>query len=135
MATEAEKLMRILLVEDDGHIGAIIRIGMQDLGVLYHLDHAYSAEEALDLWQQQPYDLVMTDYNLRGTNGVDLLATIKQDDASIPTVLFTAYDTPKVRREATNVGVTSFIAKPFFVDEFIDVARGLLPTNVSEMGA
>lgn len=135
MTTGAEKHIRILLVEDDGHISAIIRLGMQDLGVAYHLDQAYSAEEALELWERQPYDLVMTDYNLRGKSGLDLLATIRQADSSTATMLFTAYDTPRLRREAADVGVTHFIAKPFFVDEFIDVTRSLLPTRVSEFGA
>ncbi|HEU5014354.1 MAG TPA: response regulator [Roseiflexaceae bacterium] len=135
MPTDAEKSIRILLVEDDGHISAIIRLGMQDLGILYHLDQAYSAEEALELWEQQPYDLVMTDYNLRGKNGLELIALVKQADSTTPTMLFTAYDTPKLRREAAAVGVTNFIAKPFFVDEFVNVTRSLLPTKVSEFGA
>ncbi len=135
MTTGAEKSIRILLVEDDGHISTIIRLGMQDLGIAYHLDQAYSAEEALELWQQQPYDLVLTDYNLRGKSGIELIAAIKQDDGTTPTLLFTAYDTPKLRREANDIGVTHFIAKPFFVDEFINATRNLLSPNVSELGA
>jgi CheY-like chemotaxis protein len=44
-------------------------------------------------------------------------------------VLFTAYDSPQLRRAARNAGVTKFIAKPFFLDQFVDLTRSLLPTT------
>src|SRR5215475_3901567 len=121
------KPLRILLVEDDGSIARIIALAMPDIGVPYHLDQAYSAEEGLELWHQQPYDLVLSDYNLRGMNGIALIALLKAEVADLPTILFTAYDDAPVRREAKRIGVTQFIAKPFVIDEFIHMARGLLP--------
>jgi CheY-like chemotaxis protein len=127
--------LRILLVEDDGGIAQVIKIGLQDLGMPYHLDHALTAEEGFDLWQRQSYDLVLTDYNLRGKNGLDLITQIKADNAVVPTVLVTAYDTPKLRREARLIGIAEFVAKPFFVDQFTQLVRTLLPARMSEMGA
>src|SRR6266540_3479109 len=124
------KPLRILLVEDDGSIAR----AMQDIGVPCQIDQAYSAEEGLELWHQQPYDLVLSDYNLRGMNGLAMIAALKAQAANLPTILFTAYDDAPVRREATKVGVSRFISKPFVIDEFIHIARGLLPvhTNRSE---
>lgn len=127
------KTLRILLVEDDGSIARIIAIAMQDLGVPYQLDQAYSAEEGLELWHQQPYDLVLSDYNLRGMNGLAMIAALKAQVADLPTILFTAYDDAPVRREAKKVGVSQFIAKPFVIDEFVHVARGLLPVRSNEL--
>jgi CheY-like chemotaxis protein len=129
------KPLRILLVEDDGSIARVISIAMRQLGVPYHLDQAFSGEEGLELWDRQPYDLVMTDYNLRGMTGIHMVAAMKAQIRDLPTVLFTAYDDAKVRREAKEAGVTRFITKPFIVEDFIDIARGLLPINASEMGA
>jgi len=129
------KLLRILLVEDDGSIARIIAVAMQDIGVPYHLDQAYSAEEGLELWHQQPYDLVLADYNLRGMNGIALIALLKAQVAELPTILFTAYDDAPVRREAKRVGVSRFIAKPFVIDEFVHIARELLPIHTTELGA
>jgi CheY-like chemotaxis protein len=132
----ATKTLRILLVEDDGSIARIIAFAMQDIGVPYHLDQAFSAEEGLDLWDQQPYDLVLTDYNLRGMSGTALISALKARGASdLPSILFTAYDDARVHKEARSVGVTRFIAKPFVIEEFVRVARGLLPINASEMGS
>lgn len=128
------KQLRILLVEDDGGIAHVIRIGLHDLGFPYKLDHAFTAEEGLDLCQQHQYDLVMSDYHLRGKNGLDMIEQIKQHDAVISTVLVTAYDTPAIRRQASKVGVDRFVAKPFFVDEFVSLVRTLLPTKASQLG-
>jgi CheY-like chemotaxis protein len=118
---------RILLVEDDSGISKIIALAMHELSVPYHLDQALSAEEALELWNREPYDLVLTDYNLRGMSGIALIGELRQRGVSIPTVLFTAYDSPQTRREARAIGVTRFISKPFLLEEFVRVVGTLLP--------
>ena len=129
------KSLRILLVEDDGGIAHVIRVGLHTLGSTHQLDHALTAEEGFDLWRQHSYDLVLSDYNLRGKNGLELVAQIRELTSVVPIVLITAYDTPAIRRQATKTGVTRFVAKPFFVDEFTDLVRSLLPTQASQMGA
>jgi CheY-like chemotaxis protein len=130
------KTLRILLVEDDGSIARVIAIAMHGIGVPYHLDQAFSGEEGLELWSQQPYDLVLTDYNLRGMSGVAMIEALRtQGVTNLPSVLFTAYDNPNVRREARRVGITRFVAKPFMIEEFVNMARDLLPINASEMGS
>src|SRR5262245_45508033 len=129
------KTLRILLVEDDGSIARVIAIAMRALGVPCQLDQAFSGEEGLELWSQQPYDLVMADYNLRGMSGIAMIAAMKAQVADLPTILFTAHDEARIRKEAKNVGVTRFIAKPFLIDEFVHTARELLPIHVSEMGS
>jgi two-component system, OmpR family, response regulator len=131
-----KKPLRILLVEDDGSIARIIMIAMRDIGVPYAIDQAYSAEEGLELWEQQPYDIVLTDYNLRGMNGIALISALRaRGAAELPTVLFTAYDDARVQKEARAVGVTRFVAKPFVIEEFVRLTRELLPVNASEIGS
>jgi two-component system, OmpR family, response regulator len=122
------------MVEDDGTIAHLIKIAMQTLDMPHQLDQAFSAEEGLDLWHKQPYDLLLTDYNLRGMNGLALIETLKQEGSSTPTALFTAYDAPRIRKEAQRLGVSAFIAKPFFLDEFVEIVRRLLPIKASQFG-
>ena len=124
-------IVRILMIEDDGTIAHLISIAMQTLDVPYQLDQAFSAEEGLDMWHKQPYDLLLTDYNLRGMTGVALMETLRSEGVLVPMVLFTAYDTPRIRKEAQQVGVAAFIPKPFFLDEFVNTARGFLPIKTS----
>src|SRR5215216_4669448 len=131
-----KKPLRIMLVEDDGSIARIITIAMRDIGLPYAIDQAYSAEEALEMWDQQPYDIVLTDYNLRGMNGIAMIAALKaRGAADLPTVLFTAYDDARIQKEARAIGVTRFVAKPFVIEEFVRLTRELLPVNASEIGS
>lgn len=125
---------RILLVEDDGSIAKILALAMHELGRPYHLDQAFSAEEGLELWERAPYDLLLTDYNLRGRSGLGLISDLKQQGMNVPTVLFTAHDSAQIRRDARAIGVTRFIAKPFIIEEFINTVRMLLSTNANEKG-
>jgi two-component system, OmpR family, response regulator len=130
-----QRPLRILLVEDDSAIANVIAIGMQSLGLPFQLEQAFSAEEGLELWAEQPYDLLLTDYNLRGISGLSLIASIKRQYPNVPTVLFTAYDTPQLRREARAAEVTRFVAKPFLIDEFVNMTRELLPLHANTVGA
>jgi two-component system, OmpR family, response regulator len=135
MAME-KKPLRILLVEDDGSIARIIMIAMRDIGVPYVIDQAYSAEEGIELWDQQPYDIVLTDYNLRGMSGIAMIAALRaRGAADLPTVLFTAYDDARIQKEARAIGITRFVSKPFVIEEFVRLTRELLPINVSEIGS
>jgi CheY-like chemotaxis protein len=126
---------RILMVEDDGSIAQLLSIAMHTLDVSYQLDRAFSAEEGLALWNKQPYDLLLTDYNLRGMTGIALIETLKQQGVAVPMVLFTAYDTPRIRNEAQQAGVAAFITKPFFLDDFVSTTRELLPARSNNVNS
>ncbi len=122
-------VLRILTVEDDSHIGRIIQLAMPELGVPYEFAAVLTAEEGLELWQQQPFDLLLTDYNLRGMNGLKLITILKDQGFNVPMVLITAYDNPQLAREAREVGVSAYIPKPFFIDELVNVVRRLTSSN------
>ena len=126
----SSQALRILLVEDDGSIARVIAIAMQDLGLPFQLDQAFSAEEGLELWGRLPYDLVLSDYNLRGMNGITMIEMLKAEAPDLPTILFTAYDDSQVRRAARRAGVSHFVSKPFVIEEFVDLARALLPLQM-----
>ena len=130
-----QEAFRILMVEDDGSIAHLLSVALQTLKVPYDLDQAFSAEEGLEYWRKRPYDLLLTDYNLRGMNGIALIEMLKQQGFDAPMVLFTAYDTPRIRKEAQQAGVAAFISKPFFLDDFVSVTRALLPNRSSELGS
>lgn len=127
--TAQDQRLRILLVEDDNHIGRIIELALPELGVPYEFVTVLSAEEGLELWEQRPFDLLLSDYNLRGMTGLQLIETLKQRGVSAPMVLVTAYDSPALRRDARNLNVNSYLTKPFFMDELVDTVRRLLPQS------
>lgn len=129
--TACKQRLRILLVEDDNHIGRIIELALPELGIPYEFVAVLSAEEGLELWEESPFDLLLTDFNLRGMTGLKLVEILKQRGETTPTVLVTAYDSTEVRKEARSVGVDAYVIKPFFMDELVETVRRLLPVNTS----
>lgn len=125
--TARDQRLRILLVEDDNHIGRIIELSLPELGVPYEFVTVLSAEEGLELWEARPFDLLLTDYNLRGMTGLKLIELLKARGASAPMVLVTAYDSDELRREARALDVSAYLTKPFFMDELVGTVRHLLP--------
>ena len=125
--TAQQQRLRILLVEDDNHIGRIIELALPELGVPYEFVSVLSAEEGLELWEQQPFDLMLTDLNLRGMTGLKLVQILRERAVSAPMILVTAYDSVDVRREARTLRIDAYLTKPFFMDDLVETVRRLLP--------
>jgi CheY-like chemotaxis protein len=125
--TASDQRLRILLVEDDNHIGRIIELALPELNLPYEFVTVLSAEEGLELWQQQPFDLLLTDYNLRGMTGLQLVRELKRRGAKASMILVTAYDSDELRREARAAEIDAYMPKPFFMDELVELVRRLLP--------
>lgn len=124
---ESDQAVRVLVVEDDIHIGRLIGLTMPALRMPYRFTNVMSAVEALELWKKETFDLLLTDYNLPGMNGLQLIESLKKQGIDAPMILFTAYDTPELERKATRSGVAAYLSKPFAIDELIDTIRRLLP--------
>ncbi|NJN66072.1 MAG: response regulator [Chloroflexaceae bacterium] len=127
LETESDQAVHVLVVEDDIHIGRLIGLTMPALGMPYRFTNVMSAIEALELWKKETFDLLLTDYNLPGMNGLQLIDSLKKQGITSPMILFTAYDTPELERKARNAGVAAYLSKPFAIDELIETIRMLLP--------
>jgi DNA-binding NtrC family response regulator len=125
-----QRAARILVIEDDISISRLIGLAMPELGIPYVFVGALSAEEGLELWEKEPFDLLLTDYNLPGMRGTDLISTLKERGVTAPMVLFTAYDSPKLAREVRKLGVSAYIAKPFLMEDMLDTIRRLIDTKL-----
>ncbi|MEI8307908.1 MAG: response regulator [Chloroflexales bacterium] len=123
--------IRILLVEDDSHIGRIIELSLPELGIPYEFVSAISAEDGLEQWRRKPFDVLLTDYNLRGMNGLQLVEELRRQGFRVPTLLVTAYDSSEVRREVRNLHIDAYLPKPFFMDDLVDAVRRLLPSSTT----
>ena len=134
--TARDQRLRILLVEDDNHIGRIIELALPELGLPYEFVTVLSAEEGLELWEGQPFDLLLSDYNLRGMTGLQLIETLRERGVDAPMILVTAYDSADLRRDARTLKVDAYLTKPFFMDELVGTVRRLLPqTAVREVNS
>jgi len=113
----------ILVVDDEVRQREIYRDILQDEG--YDSETAPSGESALKLLGQKRFDLVITDLNLTGMTGVQLLMEIVQADPTVAVILITGYPSIQSAIEATKKGVYAYLEKPVDRDKLLDVVNGV----------
>ena len=109
----------ILVVDDERRQREIYRDILQDEG--YEIETAPSGEAALKLLAQKRFDLVITDLNLTGMTGVQLLSEIVAADPTVAVVLITGYPSSQSALEAGKKGVRDYLEKPVDRDKLLAV--------------
>lgn len=115
---ETWKNMRVLVVDDDRVVLHVIQNVLEDMGLV--LTRAMDASSAIDLLRSEQFDLLVTDKNLPGTSGLEILREAKSIDANMGTLLVTAYASRESIQEAKAIGVDDYIEKPFDIVELIE---------------
>ena len=117
------KKLKTLLVDDDELIRDSLRIAFQAKGCFMRT--AESAEAGLKALEEEHFDIVISDFRLPGTNGLEFfkLAHVCLQDTI--TVLITAYRDKDISSEASKIGIHDFIEKPFSI--------GLLVQSLAEL--
>lgn len=111
--------MNILVVDDEAMMVESIKIGLVSKG--YSVVGVCNAREALDLLSREDHgiDLVITDYLMPITSGIDLLIGIRQMHATLPVLIMTAYADTALVLEAFKNGCNGFVEKPFSREQLI----------------
>jgi len=118
----------VLVVEDDAALREALTDTLRAAGITALA--AGDASEALALLESQDIALVISDVQMPGINGYELLAAIKRLRADMPVVLMTAYGTVAQAFAAMRDGATDYIVKPFDAQALIEMARRQLSLRV-----
>ena len=108
-----DKNMKILIVDDFSTMRRIIKNLLRDLG--YNNTHeADDGNTALPMLKNGDYQFVVTDWNMPGMQGIDLLKAIRLDDKlkHLPVLMVTAEAKREQTIEAAQAGVNGDLAKP-----------------------
>ncbi|OPX35852.1 hypothetical protein B1H10_00260 [candidate division KSB1 bacterium 4484_188] len=106
------KRQNILIVDDDELIVSLLVEYFSDLG--YGVGAAYHAEEAIEkLNNGNEFNLVLTDINLPGKSGLELLRIINETKSDLPVILLTGLKTLDTALSALKSGAEDYITKPF----------------------
>ena len=118
---------RVLVVEDDvalcGALGDTLSLSGFD-PVCTH-----DGNKALDVLQSRPVDLVISDVQMAGLDGIELLRELKSRYASLPVLLMTAYGTIRQAVEAMQLGAADYLIKPFEAEVLVSKVSSLLDTG------
>jgi len=117
----------ILIVDDERSVLLLLREALKTLANCT-IVVAESGEQALILYEQHKFDLLITDYNLPGIDGLALAARIRQRAPQIPIMILTAYADDMLRRQAANLSIQQILNKPVK----IEMLRHLVATALLE---
>ncbi len=115
---------RILVVEDDDLFRRSLCGLIHSLG--YDVIQAESAEAALKLCETTRIDLVLTDFQLVGTTGIDLIAALRGTGIDVPSVVISGYPAEEIRERSHGVAYAAFVRKPAELYRLQDLLPDLL---------
>ena len=111
---------RILVVDDESSIRDLLTktLSLSD----YDVDTAPDGGAALERLRLYPYDLLIVDLKMPGIDGLQVIREAKRLKADIPVIIITGFSTEYAAIEALNLGVTSYLTKPFRVPQVLAAA-------------
>ena len=106
--------LKVLYVDDSPTMRRIIKNLLRDLG-FSNADEADDGNTALPMLQTGKYDFLVTDWNMPGMTGIDLLRAVRADDnlKSLPVLMVTAEAKRDQIVAAAQAGVNGYVVKPF----------------------
>ena len=106
--------MKILIVDDFSTMRRIIKNLLKELG-FSNVSEADDGNTALPMLKSGGYDFLITDWNMPGMQGIDLLRNVRADPgiATLPVLLVTAEAKKDQIVEAAQAGVNGYVVKPF----------------------
>lgn len=109
-----DKNMKILIVDDFSTMRRIIKNLLRDLG-FNNTAEADDGSTALPMLQAGGFDFLITDWNMPGMTGIELLKAVRADPklAKLPVLMVTAEAKRDQIIEAAKAGVNGYIVKPF----------------------
>jgi len=118
-AENALSQMRILVVEDDEDSVMILQamLGKKAKEIIVAVDGI----DGLQKFRETKPDMVITDIDMPGLDGLQLSAEIRQHDSQIPVIISTAHTNEEFMLKAINIGINDYIVKPFHKNELLMV--------------
>lgn len=112
--TKGEGEMRVLVVDDFATMRRVVRNLLTELGYK-SLREAEDGSQAIAMLEQHDFDLLVLDWNMPGTPGIEVLRWVRGNEAKrgLPVLMVTAEATREQILEAAELGVNAYILKPF----------------------
>lgn len=116
--------IRVLLVDDERALTNLVRMALEYEG--WEIDVAHDAAEAVEKYRANTPDVLVLDIMLPDTDGLGVLAKIRESTTYTPTLFLTARDSVADRVTGLTAGGDDYMTKPFSLEELVARLRGLL---------
>jgi two-component system OmpR family response regulator len=123
-------VVRVLLVEDDSKMAALVRRGLTENGTA--IDIAPKGEDALWMARAHDYDAIVLDVMLPGLDGFETCANLRAQGVWAPVLMLTARDAVDDRVSGLDAGADDYLTKPFSFAELRARLRALVRRGAAE---
>lgn len=124
-------VQRLLLVEDEEGLQNVIKLNLELEG--YFVSIANDGIEALKLFNENRYDLVILDVMLPELDGFSVCTTIRLKDQKTPILFLTAKDSSQDRITGLKIGGDDYLVKPFNLEELLLRVENLVKRSALEV--
>ncbi len=115
---------RILVVDDEDSIREYLSMMLEREG--YEVSSSADGRKAVRLCAKGAFDVVVTDIQLPGLTGIELLSSLRESDPSVPVIIVTGHASQESAIEALNLGAFYYLLKPVSNEELKQVVRNAL---------
>lgn len=127
---KADSAYRILVVDDDTYICKLLANYLEKKG--FSADKAYNGKNARKLIKEITYDLILCDYRLPDSNGLEIMMTARQRSPQTKVVIITAYKEVSTAVELMKAGASDYLTKPLIPEEVLALVKDLLSSSPEE---
>lgn len=111
-------MVRVLVADDSNTMRKIIIRSLLAVGVREEdIAQAADGDEAVALFSPGAFELVLTDWNMPGKTGIEVITEIRKTDESVPIIMITTEAERQRVLQAIQAGVTDYLVKPFEADQ------------------
>lgn len=111
--------MRILVIEDEPGIAGFLKEGLEEEAFAVDMAHDGNSGLQLALDNSGEYDILLVDWMLPGTSGIEICRQIRKKGDGTPVIFLTARDTIQDTVFALDIGANDYIKKPFSFEELL----------------
>jgi DNA-binding NtrC family response regulator len=119
--------VRVLVVDDDRAVRKALQVNLGKSGMVVTL--AETPADALAALRDAPQDLVLTDVQMPGGTGIDLLGQLRRSHPDLPVIVMTGYGSVEDAVRAMKLGASDYLIKPIAKDELLVVLERALETK------
>lgn len=112
---------RILVIDDDRSARLLLERVLVRAG--HQVMLVDDAEHGLAQLQHGGFNLLITDKNLPGIDGLEVLRQAREKNPELQAILITGFPTHETRTHATELGVFSYVTKPFGVHDILEICN------------
>ncbi|HOI87027.1 MAG TPA: sigma-54 dependent transcriptional regulator [Lentimicrobium sp.] len=120
-------MSKILVIDDDSIIRTLLSNSLGKAG--YEVLTAADGESGLEIINNDKPDLVVTDYQMPGMSGIDLITEVLKKQPGLPVILLTAHGDVALTIRSIQVGAYDFIEKPIQMQELLEAIRNGLEAS------